>query len=322
MSRNVLLLNELNGITNKILLCGNQIGIMYEAVHEMYNIYCKLTSVDINNMNEEEIVLPSGKAISPSAAAHCLLEMVRTTKFLRGINKAIEDKLKTKQQIRILYAGCGPYATLITPLLTLPYCDNLSIDLLDINDTSLNSAKKVLTTLSLDNYVEDYYLDDATTFNSNKNYDLVISETLSLALRNEPFVAIYQNIVPQMDDKCVFIPEEVVVGLKSNTLKNEKKAIVDYGEILKINKKTVLAPIICRNIEICNTPDSNQPIEYKLYTDVAVYKNEILTEGECSLNLPFKILELRKKEELELNFRYNQQPPVEIEFTINETVLQ
>jgi len=58
---------------------------------------------------DKDIMLPSGKAISAAAAAHCLLEMKRTAVFLRGIHKAILHKLKEKKgsQLRILYAGTG-----------------------------------------------------------------------------------------------------------------------------------------------------------------------------------------------------------------------
>ena len=296
---------------------------MRDLVHEMHKIYSIFSTISPFEQNDAHILLPSGKAISPGAAAHCLLEMVRTTKFIRGIHKAINDKLVEKKQINILYAGCGPYATLVTPLLTLFPENQIKVDILDINEISLSSAKQVLKGLELNNFVDEYFLADATTFKVNKDYDLVISETLQTALRNEPFVAIYQNLAPQINNKCEFIPQEVVVDLKLNTSGKwdginatfTNRHYIKYGEVLNINKQTAIKDLPIRQVRVQN-PYDYENVEVKYYTTVKVYKDEILSEGDCSLNLPIKVDEIHAKKHKDYHFSYKHEFPNEISVKI------
>lgn len=91
---------------------------MKQSVDVLYQVFSSITGVTINQLNrDKDIILPSGKAISTAAAAHCLLEMKRTAVFLRGIDKAISLKLSgaTTKPVSILYAGTGPYGTLFIP---------------------------------------------------------------------------------------------------------------------------------------------------------------------------------------------------------------
>jgi hypothetical protein len=104
-----------------ILCCADDYAIMKRAVDELYRVFSTITGVTIDHLNsDKDIVLPSGKAISTAAAAHCLLEMKRTAAFLRGIHKAISLKIleSTGGPIRILYPGSGPFGTLVVPLLS------------------------------------------------------------------------------------------------------------------------------------------------------------------------------------------------------------
>jgi hypothetical protein len=108
MKNDQFLLETLNQNTQLLLDCGDNAGLMKLAVDKIYKIYSHITGVKIDQLNvDKDILLPSGKAISTAAAAHCLLEMKRTAVFLRGINKAINQKLTQAagKSIRILYAG-------------------------------------------------------------------------------------------------------------------------------------------------------------------------------------------------------------------------
>ncbi len=320
-------IKRLKQATDNILNCGEEVGVMHQSVHEMYEVFCLYTSIDAFNQNDAEIILASGKAISPASAAHCLLEMVRTAKFLRGIKKAINTKLGEADKISILYAGCGPYATLITPLLTQYLPEQIEVDFLDINETSLLSANKVIQGLGFSEFTDQLYLADAATFKCSKDYDIVISETLQAALRAEPFVAIYQNLAPQLSGACLFIPQEVEVCLMGDTkgtwnsekLCFENKLQQYYGTILIINNKTVLDDFKREKISIENSFHEKQDL--KLNTTINVIDSILLSEGDCSLNIPLKILELEGNENIDIEFYYKQDYPAEIGFTIGKTTL-
>jgi hypothetical protein len=306
----------------KLLNCENLIGLMHEAVHEMYSIYLDYTTISITDQNDDYIMLPSGKAISPASAAHCLLEMVRTTKFIRGINKAINDKLQSVSQVRILYAGCGPYAALVTPLLTLFSSNEVIVDLLDINEKSLMSVKGILSGLALESFADQYFLEDAATFKINREYDMVISETLNSALRNEPFVAIYQNMLTQIGNECLFIPQQVVVDLKQNTRGKwnaltgcvENQVRINHAEIMNVNAISAQFGLPSMKLKIFN-PYMDEKTELKLYTTVKIYDDQVLVEGESAFNMPLKLIDLEAGKEIELKFTYSQEYPVGIKIT-------
>lgn len=320
-------IKRLKQATDNILNCGEEIGVMHQSVSEMYEVYCLYSSIDAFNQNDAEIILPSGKAISPASAAHCLLEMVRTAKFLRGIKKAINTKLGEVDKVRILYAGCGPYATLMTPLFTQYLPVQITVDLLDVNETSLLSAKKVIQNLGFNEFADQFYVADAATFKCSKDYDIVISETLQAALRAEPFVAIYQNLAPQLSGDCLFIPQEVEVCLMGETTGTwnsekicyENKQQQHYGSVLTINNKSVLDDFKRKKISVKNSLPEKQDLKFN--TTINVMDGILLREGDCSLNIPLKIMELERNENRDIQFSYKQDYPAEIEFTTEKTTL-
>ena len=311
-------LDKFRGAAKTILNCAGDIGMMKKCVDEMYGEFLKFTNVNMSDQNDLAIILQNGKAISPSAAAHCLLEMKRTALFLRGISKAIALKLSEQKKVTILYAGCGPYATLITPLLSLLTNEDITVDLLDVNEISLNSARKVIEGFHLDRFVDDYLLEDAAVCKLKSEYDIVISETLMAGLRNEPFVSIIKNLTSQLKPDCIFIPHEVVIKLKIDdggiwnpeTLQADHINEIDLGEIFKVNRDTVSAPFTFPVISFDIPTGRGKPWSMKLYTTINVYDTIYLTDGDCSLNLPHRIDEFNEGESVELEIDYNMNHPV------------
>lgn len=320
---------KLQEVTHSILNCNDDFSQMEVVVGEMYNIFKKYTGVGAYDQTDTSITLPSGKAISPSSAAHCLLEMKRTAFFLRGIYRAIQQKLNAKKAVNILYAGCGPYATLITPLLPFLVHSDVDIDLLDINEISLLSAHNVIDGLGLGNKVRSYYLEDAAVYKLQCDYDIVISETLQSGLRNEPFVSIMKNIVSQLNTDSIFIPSRVVLSaaldyggswdnidyiVKSNN-------VIDLGVIMDVNSQTVVENFqrqIVKQKLIDSTADKHWNL--MIYTSVHVFDDIQLKTGDCSLNIPLKIDELVfDNSKIEFEFQYNDQHPVSLE--LRKTIL-
>ena len=64
-----------------------------------------------------ETLTSNGLALSPTMAAMCANDFVRTIQFIRGTHAAIADIRERfpDRPARVLYAGCGPYATLAVP---------------------------------------------------------------------------------------------------------------------------------------------------------------------------------------------------------------
>lgn len=310
-------LHLLKSYTRQILDCQSDIFLMKESVDQMYKLFYPITGIGISE-NQADILLSSGKAISPSAAAHCLLEMKRTAIFLRGINKAINDKLTNSgtKPIHLLYAGCGPYATLITPLLSLYAPNQVQVDLLDINEESLNASKNLACAFGFDDFIAEYYLQDATKFIVQKPYDIVLSETMTSCLRNEPQVAIMQNLVPQIHAGSIFIPEEISIDAWLTNPKTENDRLICFegekppfdrislGNVFKVNREKLDIKYLRNTLPL---PDDTSSFpELKLFTSIRVFGDETLGENDCSLNIPLKYYDFRAHTGKAVEFWYEQ----------------
>jgi hypothetical protein len=325
------LVKTLNQNTQLLLNCEDDAGSMKLAVDHIYKIYSQITGVRVDTIHQDkDILLPSGKAISTAAAAHCLLEMKRTAVFLRGINKAIIQKLSqaADKPIRILYAGTGPYGTLLTPLLPLYKSTDLKVDILDINRQSLIALHDLIGTLGLSKYVGDIFCTDATTFTVSKPYDIVISETMLACLRSEPQVAIMQNLIPQLTDDCIFIPEEISIDASLTNPKMEMDRLMYYetkqppferislGNIFTVNKYRLDSSLYRKTLTI---PDSKDAFPIlKLFTTVKVFGDEILADNDSSITLPKQYYNLRGEEAKEIKFWYVQGEKPRIESCVVE----
>jgi len=309
-----------------LLCCGDDFRLMKLAVDELYRVFSAITGVTIDQINScKDILLPSGKAISTASAAHCLLEMKRTAVFLRGINKAISLKISKAagRPVRILYAGTGPYGTLVIPLLSLYRPEELIVDLLDINSDSLAALQKITDILVPGEYIDEVYCADATSFVVTKPYDIVISETMLACLKSEPQVAIMQNLLPQLDKSCLFIPEEISIDAWLTNPKMERDKMLDYlgakpalrrislDNIFKVNRNSLKVSRMRKTIDI-PAEAQNFPI-LKLFTTVKIYKNEVLTGNDSSITIPKQYFDFRNLNAQEVEFWYveGEKPRIE-----------
>jgi predicted RNA methylase len=304
-------------ISTALINCGEDFLVMKNSVDRLYELFESITGINFYNLSDGDIFLPSGKAISPSGAAHCLLEMKRTAIFIRGIKRAIDSKICNKK-IRILYAGCGPYATLITPILHYYSDDKLKVTILDINEVSLAAAEKLIKELDLVNFIGQFVLADAATYKINESYDIVISETMQSGLKNEPQVAIMQNLIPQCNLDTLFIPEEIAIEvyLRKRGIWNGDRLLEEGGEEIRlcelfaVNKNNLDSSSYQKIVSI---PHLQGPYDLFLYTFIKVFHNEVLGLNDCSLNLPLKYFEIRDNCPTSLKFWYNQSNKPKIE---------
>jgi hypothetical protein len=298
-----------------LLKCGDDFALMKQAVDNIYQVFSIITGITIDQLNQDkDIMLPSGKAIGVAAAAHCLLEMKRTAVFLRGIHKAILQKLQEKKgsQLRILYAGTGPYGTLVIPLLLLFRAEEIKVDWLDINPIALTALQKVIEALDVADYSGVIYCSDATTLQLKHSYDIAISETMQACLKKEPQVAIMQNLIPQCNADTIFIPEQITIDayLKKRGIWDGDRLLVEggetnlIGELFSVNKDNLDNKNYRKVVAL---PESlNGPYDLLLYTTIKVFDDEVLGVNDSSLNMPLKYFELRDNYPKAIEFWYNQ----------------
>ena len=159
--------------------------------------------------------LADGVAIAPQAAAHCARDYRRTVVFIRGVSAALEQSKQRfpGETLHIVYAGCGPYATLLLPLLARYAPTELDVCLLDIHQDSLDSVKKLLGHFGLERHSVETVQGDACTYVHSRPPHLIITETMQKSLEQEPQLAITAQLAPQLRDGGIFIPGKIEVRM-------------------------------------------------------------------------------------------------------------
>ena len=185
------------------------------ACEELHRLFSTSTSAAARAVTTTSAVDAGGAvALSPSLAAGCLLDSVRTAAFVRGVHGALQEVRRRfpSDVIEVVYAGTGPFApfALITALGAPP--GRLRWTLLDIHEESIVSVRSLLRRYRLESFIRAVKA-DATTYVHDRAIHVVVSETMQRTLWGEPQVAIFRNLREQMAPGGVTVPEEVTIDL-------------------------------------------------------------------------------------------------------------
>jgi hypothetical protein len=271
------------------------------------------------NSQAGDQLLAEGVAIGPRAAAHCITDYQRTVVFIRGVYAAINATITERQQradrgpLHILYAGCGPFATLLMPLIGRFDPGVLDITLLDIHAESLTSVERLVSHFGLEFYDIATVNADACTYQHHRALHLIIAETMQKALEQEPQLAVTANLVPQLHTQGMFIPQQIQVQLclANQALTTSTK---NSGVVSSTVDKRILAELICLDQthigQIIGTlekdPDSglsqvmaaelSMPIEegtqgkeLYIFTRVIVFGDYTLNDFDAEITLPSRV---------------------------------
>lgn len=245
-------------------------------------IYNKYSGLEMAEENAAMQVTAQGNVPLPQHAAACFNDYLRTYTFLKGIYHAIEERLALKQPISILYAGCGPFATLLTPTLSLLLAEKgISVYLLDFHQESLTAALRLYKALGLDTLLQDCIQANAVdySFNALIQFDIIISETMQAALRAENQVSIMRNLIHCLKDDGIFIPQEVNIRATLNTGSKE----MDLGEIYILNYRQLPPENFKKSLTL-------PPIESEsfliLETQIKVHEQFLLNSHDSGLTTP------------------------------------
>lgn len=295
-----------------------------KIINEIYSYFKEVTLVSVDNQEVNNLTMinaSSGAALSINHAAQCFLDYKRTTKFLKGLMKCIKDKQKQLPgtRINILYAGCGPFApflTLVAPLFT---SEEIKFTLLEINKSSLESAKVLISALNLTDYVDSYILSDATTLKLKDpdQYNILFSETLDALLYRECYVPILWNLLPQLSENISVIPENVKIDLyfKNSSKKVFSTNIFDVRERVKKSSLISSLPI---QFDSVNVPlFSASEYEKLLFTtEVYVYKDLQLLNDESSISRGLEMNIEKPIIHKSVNLTYYTSPNIELKLAL------
>ena len=204
----------------------------------------------------DDSLLNDGVAISPEAAAHCVSDTQRTVVFIRAAYAAITNAKQrfANAPIEVLYAGCGPFATLLLPLLANFRPGELVVHLLDIHQRSLDSVVFLIGHFDLQEHRISYIQDDACHYQHSSNLHVIIAETMQKSLEQEPQFAVTANLAPQLHARGIFIPQRIEVALCLAKLEAEKAAL-QRGDALDPNALQATGERHALDTVLCLTPE-------------------------------------------------------------------
>lgn len=305
-------LEQLREIVDTLLLSDNYQELNH-AVLKVHSLLSHLSGMNDDSSDSVSTALPFGEALSPINAARCVSDAARTLKFFRGIYAALLEAQQrfTNQAIEILYAGCGPFATLVMPLVTQFKADQIQITLLDIHARSLESAKHVIERLGLTEYIRDYIQSDAASYVHPRPLHMVITETMQQALSKEPQVAITVNLAPQLCRRGIFIPERVTIDAylcdphKEHMARRVRRDRIKLGRVFELTAEKAIEVTSTSGNRSCdaktNLPAGTMDLPRKiaeqlnlmLATTITVFDEIVIGEYESGLTHPLWFYDFR-----------------------------
>lgn len=295
-------------------------------VLELKSIFEAAGGLKINsaeNIASGETVTAAGVAISPTMAAMCVDDFARTVGFLRGTHDAILDLRKTfgDRPVRVLYAGCGPWAPLAIPLMTIFDSSEVRLTLLDIHGPSIRSVEKIIGSLGLGDHVTRFEIADASTYHVDEEVkpDLLVIEMLRAALEAEPQVAVARCLHHEAPE-AVIIPAGVRIDV----------ALVDQSREFSLDgnepdrERIVLNTVFKLDADtlefegssptIVHFPDFDET-RYRpmLLTTVRVYGEHVVKDYDAGITCPRTIpadIKIRSGDSVEFTYRTGIKPGI------------
>lgn len=286
-------------------------------VDQLVKKLCEITSVDLHPalfLDEGASITANGKAVSPTTAAQCAEDIERTRIFMQGVYTALQQKLaaSTAEPVRVLYAGTGPFALLLVPLLPLFGGQPLRITLLDIHAESLEFLQRLLVALQLDSseLIEEIVCADACAWQARHNYDLIISETMRQGLLQEPQVSIFAHLQQFLKPGGWLLPRHIRLDLWLTHAGRTERPPHHLGKIFQLDNMTAAEIGTGDMSSLHGSLQIPEALvhwrDLKLTTEICVLDNLELRENQSQLTLPLYEKNIRIKPGSILRYRYEQ----------------
>lgn len=309
----------------QLLACQNAAAAR-ALIIPMLDLCCQLGGIQLHPeffTDTDATLTAHGKAVSTTTAAQCAEDSERSRVFIQGIYQAIIDQLALAptKPVRVLYAGTGPFAWLLLPLLPLFTAAQLQLWLLDIHPQSLACLRQLIRHFSLDDRVAEIICADASNWQPEPpvQFHLIVSETMKHLLQQEPQLAICCHLQQFLTKDSVFIPEDIRLAAWLQTSRQQEKVVLFLGTLFNLNldsaRRLAKGDHSILNGVLPLPAQSCASARLKLTTEIQVYKHHQLTENQSQLTLPrYKNLSWFEPGSL-LSFCYQQGPDPDFVFS-------
>jgi predicted RNA methylase len=289
-----------------------------------------ITNIDLNDLEDrKDLQFDNGIALCTTFAALCTQDVMRTRQFVKGIYQAIQDVQEKKSEpIHLFYAGTGPFATLILPILTKISSQDLRLHLMDVNEKTLEYLDKVLKTLDIQDYVENIICADATKYQieNPQQIDILVSETMQNGLAKEQQVPIMMNLVSQLNENAVIIPNNIQLNLalksssanfimewKNHLMYKQLTRLWDFTpEFIRSTDPNVTIFELCKDINFSNEEEIYDLLV--VMTRIQTYQDIWLEPDICGLTIPKILMPVDKEDQRKISLSYviKKQPDFKI----------
>ncbi|CDG84043.1 putative uncharacterized protein [Janthinobacterium agaricidamnosum NBRC 102515 = DSM 9628] len=255
--------------------------------------HTRLSMAASDHMTAGERILESGWAISPVQAGLCAREPLRSAAFIKGLAAAIGDALTGHAPVSVLYAGCGPFALLALPLMAIFSPQQVQFTILEVHPETLAYARELIEGCGYGGHVREFVCADAALYRipAASMPQVIVSETMNTALGKEPQVAIMRNLFLQAP-LAALVPTAVSVHLGLPG-RSRRHPCADWGEVFTLNASNMrawrdagAASLPAASIKLPTVLHATEP---RLLTRIQVYRDIVLSDYDCSLNLPLRL---------------------------------
>ncbi len=260
------------------------------ALHELLTA---VAGLDEAPGRDEHTALSGGRALSPVDAARCLLDVPRTRAYIAGLRAAIEDcrAQRPDRPVHVLYAGCGPFASLALPLTLVFGADVVRFTCIDVHDASTESLRRVVTALGLEPYMLGVHQADATALAvpASPPVDILLVEALQRALTHEPQVAITRHLLEQLAPGVRLVPQRVTLRACLADIPAELAAggpvnRLELGTVFELTADTASHDPRPCVLSLPRAPKQGESLV--ITTTLAIYADHALGEYKSGLTYP------------------------------------
>ncbi|MQP52196.1 MULTISPECIES: hypothetical protein [unclassified Flavobacterium] len=309
---------------------------LINASKEYKNLLNRISGQELDTENgRSDIFFDNGKALGALWAANCIDDIIRTRQFIRGINQAIIEKLNEKESIHVLYAGTGPFATLLLPIILRYPKRKIKYTLIEVNPLTFEILQTVISELCLEHYDIQMLNEDATKYQlTDEIPDIIISETMQNALAKEQQFSIFLNLMQQANLNSIFIPEkiEIFLGLKKLEISSEELQIKNFQKEkkifelskqsfftdLKIENHSTKGAVFSQKETVISKEKLKECSQLVILTEIQVFKDEKIRINESGLTVPLIIKEISDnlKDSIIIKTRYKVSNEPKLEYEI------
>lgn len=307
-----------------LLDCSQYPGALRDCCIELFED----CSARVGSLGSEPTALGCGTAISVQDAARCVLDFQRTTILLRAVDLALQRQLDRSGTVEVLYAGCGPFAPLLLPLLSRYPASRLRATLLDVHAPALASAQALCAAAGVADRLQHELCADAARVRlpQRARPQVLIAEVMQRALEKEPQLAVLANLVPQCAPDLVSVPRRIRVSAELADLGREFDASgarrrLPLGELMELScdslpglvSRAASGRIPCPAIHV--PADAPAGLSLMLRTQIEAGPGNFLDDYDSGLTYPLllgALGDITPGERFDCDYRLGARPGFEL----------